>query len=191
MSRRPPTGPFTRAFTLLEVMIAMSILAFALAALLGHEGVAIQMSDYSNRMTQAALLAQGKFLEVEQKLLLDGMDQLDGCETGDFRAEGFKRYGWKACGFKIEMGEGATEAMTEQLTALLGGLGLAQGQLDQVLGQAAIIPAMVPQILTTIEDQIRKVKLEVTWTDALGERAVRLERFVTTVGADKPKSLEE
>lgn len=94
-----------KGFTLLEVMIAMAILVMALGALLGHEGIAIQMSDYSNRLGQATMLAQGKLLDLESKLLDDGMDAIDGCEDGDFRRQGFKQFRWKACGFKLEMQE--------------------------------------------------------------------------------------
>ncbi|MCB9538413.1 MAG: prepilin-type N-terminal cleavage/methylation domain-containing protein [Myxococcales bacterium] len=180
-----------RGFTLLEVMIAMAILAFALTALLGHEGVAIQMSDYSNRMSQASLLAQGKFLEVEQLLLSDGMDRLDGCEGGDFRAEGFKRYRWKACGYKLEMSEEATTQLTEELTVALGGFGLDENQLGKVTGQATMMVQMVPTMVQSMEDQVRKVRLEVTWKDALGDRQVVLERFVTAIGADSTKELTE
>lgn len=180
-----------RGFTLLEVMIAMAILAFALTALLGHEGVAIQMSDYSNRMSQASLLAQGKFLEVEQLLLSDGMDRLDGCESGDFRAEGFKRYRWKACGYKLEMSEEATTQLTEELTVALGGFGLDENQLGKVTGQATMMVQMVPTMVQSMEDQVRKVRLEVTWKDALGDRQVVLERFVTAIGADSTKELTE
>ncbi len=180
-----------RGFTLLEVMIALAILAFALTALLGHEGVAIQMSDYSNRMSQASLLAQGKFLEVEQLLLSDGMDRLDGCESGDFRAEGFKRYRWKACGYKLEMSEEATTQLTEELTVALGGFGLDENQLGKVTGQTTMMVQMVPTMVQSMEDQVRKVRLEVTWTDALGDRQVVLERFVTAIGADSTKELTE
>ena len=108
MGRRPQRG-----FTLLEVMIAMSILAMALVALLGHEGVAIQMSDYSNRLSQATLLAQGKFLDVEHTLLTDGMDTLDDCRDGDFRDEGFRRFEWKACGYPLEVAEGTADNLNE------------------------------------------------------------------------------
>ena len=84
MRRRQQAG-----FTLLEVMIALAILAVALSALLGHEGVAVQMSDYSNKVSQANLLAYGKLLDMEHKLINDSIDVLDNCEDGDFRDEGF------------------------------------------------------------------------------------------------------
>ena len=51
----------TKAFTLLEVMIAMALLAVGLAALIGHQAVAVQMSHSGNFLGQANLLAQGGF----------------------------------------------------------------------------------------------------------------------------------
>ncbi len=193
-------------FTLLEVMIAMSILVLALAALLGHEGIAIQMSDYSNRLSQATLLAQGKLLDVEHELLTEEMTVYDSCKSGDFGRLGMRRFRWKACAYKLEIQEGAVEQMTERFMELIGGAGLAglggEGALgaaaaggadpaaagganpqDLVMGQLSMAIGAIPTFLTQLEDKVRKVKLEVTWEDAIGERTVLLERFVTELGS--------
>lgn len=177
----------SHGFTLLEVMIALSILALALVALIGHEAIAIQMSDFSNRVSQATLLAQGKMLDVEHTLLKDAMDSLDDCEDGDFHEEGFREFKWKACAYKLELQEGASEQMTEQFMAMLGGTGLgagADGQMSAAGGQIAQVAGAIPMFLQQLEDQIRKVRVEVTWTDAIEERSVFFERFVTALGAD-------
>ena len=104
-----------RGFSLLEVLVAMAILVVALAALLGHQGVGIQMADFSNRVSQATMLAQGKMLDVEYALLTDSMDALDDCEDGDFREEGFRKFEWKACAYKLEMSDGAGDALAQQV----------------------------------------------------------------------------
>ncbi len=183
-----------RAFTLLEVMIAMAILVFALTALLGHEGISIQMSDYSNRSSQAAFLAQGKMLDIEHKLLKDSMDSLDNCEEGDFRDEGFRRFKWKVCAYKLEMQDGASDAITERFMQLLSGFGMGPemagdpgggaGMGGMIAGQIGMAVGAIPMFLEQLEEQIRKVQLEVTWTDMVRERRLVLERFVTALGAD-------
>jgi general secretion pathway protein I len=190
-----------RGFTLLEVMIAMAILLMALTALLGHQGVAIQMSDYSNRVSQAAFLARSKLLDVEHKMLSDSIDVLDNCESGDFRDEGFRRFEWKACAFKLEMGEGVGEMITERFTAMLSGMvggdssnggGMLGGNsnsgsgMDRMMGQLGMASAMIPQFLQQLEDQVRKVRVEVRWKDAVDQRKLIIERYVTLFGADKP-----
>lgn len=180
-----------RGFTLLEVMIAMAILVFAMVALLGHEGVAIQMSDYSNRVSQASMLAQGKLLDLEHMLLKDSMDVLDNCKEGDFKDEGFRNYEWKACAFKMEMDDGASDMITEQFMQLMMGFGLdptaegAQGGMAQnITGQIGMAVGMIPMFLKQLEDQIRKVQLEITWKDSVRERRFFVERFVTALGSD-------
>ena len=196
MDRRRPT----RGFTLLEVMIAMAILAMALVALLGHEGVAIQMSDYSNRVGQATLLAQGKFLDVEHKLIKDGMDTMDDCDDGDFRDEGFRRFKWKACAYALEMEAGVADQLNEQIMGMMAGMGLgdmetlmaaaaaggngADAQQGAIAMQVQQAIGAIPMFLEQLKDKVRKVRLEVTWEDPMGDRQVVLERFVTELGTD-------
>ncbi|MCA9524946.1 MAG: prepilin-type N-terminal cleavage/methylation domain-containing protein [Myxococcales bacterium] len=195
MSRR------VRGFTLLEVMIAMAILILALTALLGHEGVAIQMSDFSNQASRATLLAQGKMLDLEHKLLKDSIDVLDNCESGDFRDIEMRKFEWEACAYKLEIEDGAVERLTEQVMALLTGFsgggmdtgaiaGLAAAAQSanpddpgaKMLGQIQMAVGAIPFFLQNLEDKVRKVRLVVKWKDAVADRTVILERFVTSLG---------
>ena len=186
-----------KGFTLLEVMMAMAILILALAALFGHEGVAIQMSDYSNKMSQAVMLGQGKMLDVQHKMVSDSIDIFDNCEEGDFRDVQMPRFSWKACTYKLEIEDGATEAITNQVMSMLGaqggGLnpGMMQGaaaaagqggQLGQAAGSLLGAIQMVPFFLQQLEDKVRKIRLEISWTDAVDERVIVFERFYTNLG---------
>ena len=206
----------TQGFTLLELLIAISILAFALSALLGHQGVAIQASEYSNRVSQAAFLLEAKVQDVKHKMISDSIDVYDNCEEGDFRDEGFNKkmaeYRWKVCAFKIEIQEGSTELLTERFMSIMsggmggdaglggaggvGGLGALGGggmgangsgmnPMDQAMGQIAMATGMIPQFLQQLEEQIRKVRLEVSWQNQRQRRRIVIERFVTTLGMSK------
>jgi prepilin-type N-terminal cleavage/methylation domain-containing protein len=207
----PLSKSLSKGFTLLEVLIAMAILAFAFAALLGHQSVAIQSSDYSNRVSQASFLLQSKLLDVKHKILTESIDLYDQCDSGDFKSDGFRgkqnRYRWKVCTFKIEMQEGAGEQLTERFASLLmgfsgegmsalgggGGLGGGMGNngmgngMEKAMGQIAMATGMIPRFLQQLEDQIRKVRIQVSWKDQINTRKLVIERFVTSLGADAPK----
>ena len=64
----------------------MTILALALAALMGHEGVAVQMSDYSNRVGQANLWLRQTSTSNTISLRRARWSP-SNCEEGDFRGE--------------------------------------------------------------------------------------------------------
>jgi general secretion pathway protein I len=205
----PTAGNRRKGFTLLELLIAIAILAFALSALLGHQGIAIQASDYSNRVSQASFLMESKVQDIKHKMLSDSIDVFDNCDEGDFRDEGFKQgrngYRWKVCAFKIEIQEGSTELLTERFMSLMaggsmgegmgngigtGGLGSSNGSsgmnmMDKAMGQIAMATGMIPQFLQQLEDKIRKIKIEVSWQDQTQKRKIMIERFVTTLGVSE------
>ena len=183
----------TKGFTLLEVLIAMSLLALGLTALIGHQSVAVQMSHSSNQLGQANLLAQGKLLDLEHLLISESMDVLDNCEDGNFRREDFDEFEWKACAYKLEIDDGAVDQIGEQLLSTLSGsMGLnfmdtesLSDDQSKLLGQATQFLGAIPMFLQRLEDKVRKVRVEVTWEDNVGERSVVVERFVTSLGAGK------
>lgn len=92
----------TSGFTLMEVMIAMAILAIALVAIFQMQSQSISMSADSRFMTTAALLAQSKMVEAEtDSILTNRRDDGDfgpdypqyiwHLEVGDTQLQQFKR----------------------------------------------------------------------------------------------------
>jgi general secretion pathway protein I len=75
-------------FTLMEVMIAMAILAIALVAVFQSQSQSISMSTDSRFMTTASLLAQSKMVEVEAASTLDNHS-----DDGDFGPD-YPQYIW-------------------------------------------------------------------------------------------------
>lgn len=75
-------------FTLLEVMIAMAILAIALVAVFQMQSQSISMASESRFMTTASLLAQSKMAGIEAETSLGNQSQ-----KGDF-APDYPEYAW-------------------------------------------------------------------------------------------------
>ena len=82
-------GQGSRGFTLLEVMIAMAILAITLVTVFQSQSQSISMENQAKFTTTAALLAQGKMAELE---VADGRGLASG--RGDF-GEKFPDYIWE------------------------------------------------------------------------------------------------
>jgi len=89
-----------QGFTLLEVMIAVVILAVGLASLFTSEAGAIRIAQRARTTTVATLLARCKMAEVEERVAKEGWpgEQIDGrdecCEEGEH--EGY------TCEWKVE-----------------------------------------------------------------------------------------
>lgn len=77
-----------RAFTLLEVMIAVSIIAIALVTLLGSQSRSLSHATEAQFNTIAPMLASLKLAEVESKVIPATNDE------GEF-GEDFSAYRWK------------------------------------------------------------------------------------------------
>lgn len=78
-----------KGFTLIEVMIAMAILAIALVTIFQSQSQSISMTGNSRFLTTASLLAQGKMAEVE---MIDMKNVRT--DSGDF-GDGFPGYSWR------------------------------------------------------------------------------------------------
>ena len=79
-----------RGFTLLEVMVAVALIAIALTALLGSQSQSVSFANSSKFETMAALLAQDKMSEI---VLREGGDL--SSDSGDF-GEDYPGYAWSA-----------------------------------------------------------------------------------------------
>jgi general secretion pathway protein I len=87
-----PRSHAERAFTLLEVMIALAIVGVALVALLSLNTRSIQVHSRLQKITQATLLAQEKMSETE---VLAETKNLDFSAGNGSYAPPFNEYRWQ------------------------------------------------------------------------------------------------
>jgi general secretion pathway protein I len=87
-------GASREGFTLLEVMVAIAILALSLTAIFSSEAGAIKMAHRSRKMGMATLLARCKMGEIEEQVAKEGLPALfdsgsdECCEEGEI--DGFE-----------------------------------------------------------------------------------------------------
>lgn len=106
-----------RGATLLEVMVALGILATSYVALLQVHGGAIRLSAYSREVTIATFLARDKMEEIITKLDKEGFPDMDESEEGEFEQEGFPHFHWQLSIRKLELPVGAAfEQMAASMT---------------------------------------------------------------------------
>jgi general secretion pathway protein I len=84
----PPPMPTQRAFTLLEVMVAVTILGIALTAIFSSEAAAIRVAGRARMLTTATLLARCKMGEIEEQILREGLPAVSANGTDECCDEG-------------------------------------------------------------------------------------------------------
>lgn len=132
-------------FTLVEILIAVGILAGAVAMIMPQVNVSTTLSVEDNRVLQMVLLASNKMVEVEQEISADitrGKFPDETKKAGTFE-EPFEDYVWDYSISKVEIPVGGAE--TE--------------------GQSVAVVGAVKNIMKEISKAVREIKLKVTWTD--------------------------
>ncbi|MBS2029042.1 MAG: prepilin-type N-terminal cleavage/methylation domain-containing protein [Deltaproteobacteria bacterium] len=123
MSARTVQSRGQRGFTLLEVMVAMAILAIALVALSEINAGAIAMHSYAKQLNVAAMLARGKMLDIETQLDEKGLPaegENMSPSDGNFEDEGFPQYKWKV---EVVAPKADNLDPTKLVSMILGGSG--------------------------------------------------------------------
>lgn len=149
-------------FTLLEVLIAVAILAIMLTSLIGSQLNSIVATRYARDISIAALLAEWQIVELETQQRKTGFVNSDVELEGDFAEQGWEQFEWACTVHFIELPEynqliGAKEDADE-----------AQGKDDdnmidtgdQMFGALGMV---WPIVKNAIESSIRKVTCTVTW----------------------------
>jgi general secretion pathway protein I len=89
-----------RGFTLMEVMVATAILGLGMTAILSAQAGAFATAAHARNLSVATTLARCKMGEIEEHLLIDGLQELEEIESGPC-CEGDETPNLK-CSWKIE-----------------------------------------------------------------------------------------
>ncbi len=184
MKRRSPialTPESDRGFTLLEVAVAVSILALGMVAISDVVGGALRNHRRADELDVATLLARGKMAQLEDEFAEEGFRDFDQDDEGTFEEEGHPDMRWAVHVARPALGGGGDAACVK----LLG------DSLSQFFGppkdeklsqptnpvQEVIVNAVKTQcsaFTETVKRGVRSVHLTVSWGEEKRRESVQV-----------------
>ncbi len=195
-----------RGFTLLEVMVALAVLAGSLMAVADLSGNALRNYVYARDLSVATLLARGKMAELEEKYEDSGFTDFDQTEEGTFADQGEPGMRWKLellkptsdltaekiLGAFLGGGEGDTGTQ-EMIGKLLGGGaspgagskgGPSSGAPGGLLG--GVLQGQIKAFTEELKKGVRQVSLRVTWLDGKTENGFDVSTYWVVLNPKAP-----
>jgi prepilin-type N-terminal cleavage/methylation domain-containing protein len=173
-----------QGFTLLEVMVAMAILAMSMTSLLASQTASIRATRYAQQVTAIAFLVEFQLIETEYVMRKEGGWILqDKIYEGNFALQGWPEIRHKCVVDFLEIPDYSKlrAAKDESDRAKQGESGLYyKDASDKAFGALAMVWPMVKQ---AIERSIRKVNCTVYWKDG----SIPNEFTISTFWADPEK----
>jgi general secretion pathway protein I len=179
-------------FTLLEVMVAIAILALSLTAIFSTEVQNVALSNHTKWITVGNLMARCKMSEIELQMRKDGFPEADDSESGQECCEIYENDAFR-CDWTIQRVElpstidvetAMTEAMTkESLSGFIGDFQAERinSQLQSMGGMGAL-SSLLPLINDLLIGTIRRVDLEVKWKERGRNQEMKLTQFFVNPG---------
>jgi general secretion pathway protein I len=200
VSRAPSCTPPAAArrgpgFTLLEVMVALAILAAALLTVSEIVSASLRNEVRAQQLDVATLLARGKMVQLEDSYERTGFKDFDDAAEGDFEEEGHAEVKWRTEVVRpqVDLSSQKILAMltgSEDLNSLLPGA-KGEGGITTLDPRAAMIgPALDAQLLKfgeTIKKGVRELRLTVSWADGKREESFTV---VTHLVVLQPRELQ-
>ena len=164
------------AFTLLEVMVAVAVLAIGMTTLLQIQARSALMAEQAKAMTVATQLVRSKLYDCEVEMLKRGFSEGDFKEEGKFDDEGYDTFFWECHGYKPELPMPDAAQITEAATSAASDPQSSQipGASDSLGGAPPVDPGMlgagmgmiapvVAQVTDLIGESIRELTVIVRW----------------------------
>jgi len=186
----------TPGFTLLEVMVAVAVLAVTFTAILTSEAGAIRMAARAQRMGAANLLARCKMGEIEELVGDEGLPAIsktgsDGC-CEDAEIEGY-RCDWEINtielpdtmfapedeeGFSDE--EGSDAPPGDAVAVPLGALDPEEALTSGMMGGfgAMALEMGMPILKPYFENQVRSAVVQVHWSEGEADRHIQIVQYL-------------
>ncbi len=211
VSRAAPRRRRASGFTLLEVMVALALLAAALMAIADLSGNALRNHAYARDLSAATLLARGKMAELEQTYEDEGFRDFDQIDDGDFSDAGRADVRWH-----LELLRPSSDLSADQLVSMMTGSGIdPQDLITKLMGGGAattaagssstgpsqptttasgpalgaltgLIQTQVTAFGETLKQSFREMRLTVSWRDGNAPRSFTVTTHLVVLNPKAP-----
>jgi type II secretion system protein I len=158
-------GVDTRAasgFTLLEVMVALAILATTLVVLLQIITNNVRATNHARMTTAATLLARGRMTDIEDGILENGFSTDDETDKGTFREQGYAGFRWESSIERIELPSDMKQLAEQQATDT----SKSQDPMQALTGMmGGLMSTFMEPIRVGLQESVRRVTVRVFWDE--------------------------
>jgi len=152
-------------FTLLEIMIAVAILAATTVVLLRIVTNNIRATNHAKLTTAATFLARTKISDVEDDVLYNGFSTDTESDKGTFKDEGpgYERFRWETMIERIEL---PTDLTTKAQDTATKSSKEAKNPMELMSGfLGGMMSAFIEPIRIGLQESVRKVTVRVFWDE--------------------------
>jgi len=152
-------------FTLLEIMIAVAILAATTVVLLRIVTNNIRATNHAKLTTAATFLARTKISDVEDDVLYNGFSTDTETDKGTFKDEGpgYERFRWETMIERIEL---PTDLTTKAQDTATKSSKEAKNPMELMSGfLGGMMSAFIEPIRIGLQESVRKVTVRVFWDE--------------------------
>jgi prepilin-type N-terminal cleavage/methylation domain-containing protein len=157
-------------FSLLEVMVAIAIMAISLVVIVRITSMNVRAAAHSRMVTTATFLARSKLAAVEDEIITLGFTDSDQEDAGDFGDEGrdFSKYRWESLIERVELptdvAAQAQEAASEKTMEAQTGpstnpLAAMSGMMGSFMG------TLIEPVRVGLQESVRRVTVRVKWEE--------------------------
>ncbi len=183
----PAFAKASAGFTIMEVMVAVMILAVSVVAIFGAQFAAVATTDFSRYTTNAIQLARCRMSEIELEIVTEnGFEEADVETSGDCceLLEGEEDLDAFSCRWQIEAVElpDLTSAMSGGADGgggLLGDMGGMFGDSMDEMGMMGMAATFMPMMSEILRQAIRRVTVTVEWEQGSKKREFVLAQYLT------------
>ena len=169
-------------FTLLELMMAVFILAVAATILLGTQATSMRLMGYSNNLALITMLTRAKMQDLEYEVLAEGFKEgYADQKSGDFSDEGYSDIEWEAVIEAVEVTDETADLFVQSINEQLYGDGEDLGSLGGNLAFSQFLPLMIsylPAIINQLGERIRRVTLKIEWSYLGKEQSLTVSQYI-------------
>lgn len=172
-SPRPMSG-----FSLLEVMVALALLAISFTSLILVQARATRLANEARNISLATQLARLQLMECKQEVQKKISSVSDFNSEGEFEDLGFANFKWECHAPKFNM----KKPSVSQVEKNLKGAAPEKNKKD-VAGSASVSAPFIDIITNALQDSVRELVVIIRWTDNNVEDELRVVTHVIDLTA--------